>query len=225
MEKYTIKQFRSERGCLSYILNDNSSKEAILIDPSAEVNTDEYLKYIEDNKLILKYIIDTHTHADHISSAGEIKNIIGSQIIMHKNSPTHKKDIAIEKDTEIDLGDTKVKLIYTPGHTDESISIYVDGAVFTGDTLLIGGTGRTDFQAGDSEALYESIYEKLANLPDDTKVYPAHNYEGKTHSTIKDEKQTNPRMKMTKDEFIKTLNEHKPEKPELFDIAVEKNSQ
>jgi len=225
MNKYEIEQFRSDRGCLSYIINDTKTKQAILIDPSEEVQITNYLDYLKENQIDLVYIIDTHTHADHISSSKEIKKETGAKIIMHKNSPTKRKDIEVCEDMFIDLGELRIELLYTPGHTDESISILIDGAVFTGDALLIGGTGRTDFQAGSSESLFTTLHEKFEKLDDSTKVYPAHNYEGKTNSTIEEEKKNNPRFKMKKDEFIKTLNAHKPDKPDLFKIAIEKNSQ
>ncbi len=222
---YTIKQFRSKRGCLSYILFDEQSKEAIIIDPSEEVPTDEYLKYINDNNLKVKYIFETHTHADHISSSKELKEKTKAKIVMHKNSPSKRKDIEVDDDYFIELGNTKIKIMHTPGHTNESISLYVNGAVFTGDALLIEGTGRTDFQLGDSIDLHNTLWGKLMILPDDTKVYPAHDYKNREYSTIKHEKENNPRLQLSKEEFIKTMDSHHPEKPELFDQAIEKNSQ
>ena len=222
--KYTLKQFRSPRGCLSYIISDPTSKEALLIGPSQEVDTRDYLNHLKENDLRLKYVVDTHTHADHISTSEEIKEETGAKIAMHENSPTNRKDIKLKDGDILDLGDLKINIIHTPGHTNESICLHADNVVFTGDTLLIDGTGRTDFQLGDSEGLYASIWEKLMNLNYDTRVYPAHDYQGRSFTTIKEEKEKNPRLKLDHDEFVATMNELHPPKPDLFDEAIEKNS-
>jgi len=222
--KYLLKQFRSPRGCLSYIISDPSSKESLLIDPSQEVETKDYLNHLKENDLNLKYIIDTHTHADHISTSEEIKAETGAKIAMHKNSPTKRKDIELTDGDVLELGELKINIIHTPGHTNESICIHIDDLLFTGDTLLIDGTGRTDFQLGDSEGLYASIWEKLMKLDESTKVYPAHDYQGRSFTTLKEEKENNPRLKLSHDEFVKMMNELHPPKPDLFEEAIEKNS-
>ncbi|MCH7597805.1 MBL fold metallo-hydrolase [Patescibacteria group bacterium] len=220
---YYIQQFRSPRGCLSYIVSDTERKEALIIDPSVEVNTEEYINYLKDNELILRFIIETHTHADHISSAQKVKAETEAKILQHKNSASSLKDRALNEETLM-LGDTEVQFLYTPGHTDDCICIRIGNAVFTGDTLLIGGTGRTDFQNGSSQDLYNSIWKKLMVLSDSTKVYPAHNYKNQINSTIGYERAHNPRLALSHDEFVTTMDAHHPQKPDLFDTAVAENS-
>lgn len=220
---YTVKQFRSERGCLSYVVSDAVSKNAIVIDPSVEVPEDEYLGYIKKNDLTLKYIIETHTHADHISSGSELKEASNAEILQHVNAPSERKDRALTEE-KLMLGETTISILYTPGHTDDSICILLDDAVFTGDTLLIGGTGRTDFQNGSSEELYNSLWKKLMTLNDKILVYPAHNYKGTVSSTIGKEGGNNERLLLSKEEFIAVLDAHHPPKPDLFNEAVQVNS-
>ena len=220
---YTVKQFRSERGCLSYIVHDNVSKNALIIDPSVEVQKDKYLSYIKDEDLILKYIIETHTHADHISSRHELKETTGAEILQHINASSKRKDRVLDEEKLL-LSETTVSILHTPGHTDDSICILLEGAVFTGDTLLIGGTGTTDFQNGSRKELYESLWEKLMTLNENTIVYPAHNYKGVVSSTIAEEKAGNPRLLLGREEFIAALDAHHPPKPDLFDEAIHANS-
>lgn len=216
--------FHSQRGCLSYITYNENTKEAALIDPSTEIETKDYISFIQHNNLILKYIIETHTHADHISSCHKVKDIIGGNIIRHELSPSKSADLYVKDNDELPLGDETLKIIYTPGHTSESITIYNGIEAFTGDTLLIGGTGRTDFQVGNSEELYESLHEKIQSLPGDTIIRPGHNYKHQNSSLLKDEEHTNQRMLMCKDEFINFMDNYHPAKPELFEESIRENS-
>lgn len=216
--------FHSPRGCLSYLVADPASREALLIDPSEEVPTEQYLERISKEGYKLLYILETHTHADHISSANEIRASTGAIIARHYKAPSSQKDRALHGEDVLALGETNVSIIETPGHTDESISISVPGAIFTGDVLLIGTTGRTDFQLGSSSDEYKSLWEKILSLPDDTVVYPAHDYQGRTHTTIKDERLQNPRLKLTREEFVATMDEQHPPLPDLFKEAIAKNS-
>ena len=216
--------FHSERGCLSYLLVNPSAREAALIDPSEEIALDTYLAAIAENEAKLLYIIETHTHADHISSAQALAEKTGAHIVRHKAAPSPRKDQAVEGGEKLSLGDETLEIIATPGHTNESISIRTPDAVFTGDALLIGGTGRTDFQLGDSEALYSSLHEKLGALPDETIVYPGHNYKGQVSSTIGEEKQHNARLALDHDAFIETMEAHHPPAPELFEQSITANS-
>ena len=220
---YKVKQFRSERGCLSYVVGDRVSSYAFIIDPSVEVAEDEYLSYLKHEGLTLKYIIETHTHADHISSASALKEATGALILQHANAPSKRKDRALGEE-ELLLGDTVVTILPTPGHTDDSICIVLPDCVFTGDTLLIGGTGRTDFQNGSSSMLFDSLWDKLMTLSASTIVYPAHNYKGIISSTIGEEKKSNARLLLSREEFIAALDAHHPQKPDLFDEAVRVNS-
>lgn len=219
-----VTPLRSQRGCLSYIVADAASNEAALIDPSEEITAAAYLALLAERGLSLAYIIETHTHADHISCAHALKQATGAQIIRHRNAPSREKDRAVGGGEEFPLGGSALRVLATPGHTDDSISISVGNAVFTGDALLIGGTGRTDFQQGDSAALYASLHETLGALPDDTIVYPAHDYKNCGASTIGAEKRDNPRFALDRETFIRTLDAHHPPKPELFERAISENS-
>ena len=205
-------------------MSDTKTKEALIIDPSVEMDREGYSNFLMDNELMPRFIIETHTHADHISSARELRARTSAQILRHELAPTGRKDKALTEGG-FRLGDKKVTIIQTPGHTDDRISVSIDGAIFTGDTLLIGGTGRTDFQNGSSAALYKSIWEKLMTLDDNTKVYPAHNYRGQINSTIGDERAHNPRLALGEKEFIKIMDAHHPPKPDLFEEAIAKNSE
>lgn len=216
--------FKSERGCLSYLLVDEVTREAALIDPSIEVAEEEYLSTIKDNGLTLRYVIETHTHADHISSTPQIQAATEAKLIRHVLAPSPKKDIPVSGGEVFELGETSLEIIATPGHTNESISVYADGAVFTGDALLIGGTGRTDFQLGNSKDLYASLHDELTQLPDDTEVYPSHDYKGRVASSIEVERDTNPRLALSREDFITTMDAHHPELPELFEESIEANS-
>lgn len=217
--------FHSTRGCLSYIVIDTVSHEAALIDPSEEILDATYLSALSERGATLRYIIETHTHADHVSSAPRLKEATGASIVRHLHAPSPRKDVSVTGGESLLLGSSSLHILATPGHTDESISILVDDAVFTGDALLIGGTGRTDFQLGNSEALYESLHSVLAGLSDDTCVYPAHDYKGRTSTTIGQEKRDNPRFALARNEFIEAMNAHHPAVPELFEEAIAINSQ
>ena len=216
--------YHSERGCLSYLLVDEASKEAVLIDPSEEIPLEDYLDALQKHDATLRYVIETHTHADHVSSALALKEEKGAVVVRHVLAPSTLNDVPVHGGEELLLGQKSIRIIATPGHTNESISVVADGAVFTGDALLIGGTGRTDFQLGDSEALYVSLHDALGVLPDNTIVYPAHDYKGRTHSTIGEERLHNPRFLLPRDEFIEVMDAHHPPEPELFKEAIEQNS-
>ncbi|MHB0865336.1 MAG: MBL fold metallo-hydrolase [Minisyncoccota bacterium] len=219
-----ILPFHATRGCLSYLIIDESSREAALIDPSTEIEAQTYLSTLEERGATLRYLIETHTHADHISSAPELARATGAKLVRHSNAPSRRKDIAVAGGEELPLGTNMLHVLATPGHTDESISIVADTAVFTGDALLIGSTGRTDFQLGSSEALYASLHETLGSLPEETVVYPAHDYKNRTASTIGEEKRSNARFALTRDAFIETLDAHHPPAPDLFVEAIAENS-
>lgn len=220
----TIYPFQTKRGCRSYLLLDEVSREAALIDPSEELANEEYFAALQEHKAKLRYIIETHTHADHISSAPALRSATGAKIVRHVLAPSSLKDIAVTGGEVLTLGGETLAILATPGHTNESITVETDTAVFTGDALLIGGTGRTDFQLGDSDALYVSLHDTLGELSDDTLVYPAHDYKGRESSTLGDEKRTNPRFALSHEDFVTAMNAHHPPKPELFTEAIEVNS-
>lgn len=219
-----VQQFRSMRGCLSYIIFSEDSRKALLIDPTVEIDDDIYLSYLKKNELELIYIAETHTHADHISSNRSIREKTGAQIVMHELSPTTRKDVALHDGDVLQLGKEEILVRYTPGHTNEHVIYVADKMVFTGDTLLISGTGRTDFQLGDSEALYDSLWKIIIPLGDDVVVYPGHDYNERESTTIELSKNENPRLQFTRDEFIAFMNNYKPDLPELFDQAIDHNT-
>jgi glyoxylase-like metal-dependent hydrolase (beta-lactamase superfamily II) len=184
---WTIKPFQSKRGCLSYIIWCYATLEALIIDPSKELGRKEYERYLKKFDLSLKYIIETHTHADHVSLAGLLQKHTGAKILMHANAPSKKKNKTLQDGGRIAIGNCALNVIYTPGHTDDSITLALGKNLFTGDTLLVGSTGRTDFQNGNSSELFRSLWDKIIDRGDNVIIYPAHNYKGCPVSTIASE--------------------------------------
>ena len=179
--------------CKTYLIACTDTKKAIIIDPLQQ-RIDRYLAVLAYFQLTLEFVIDTHTHADHRSAVAELKSITDCQIARNIRAPQPNVDVHLEDGDEMNIGEIPGKILYTPGHTPDSISLYFQDRVLTGDCLLIGGTGRTDFAAGDAGQQYDSITQKLFSLPDETVVYPAHDYRGNTQSTIGHEKLHNPRL-------------------------------
>ncbi len=216
--------FEHESSTYTYLIADPVTKEAALIDPVIET-VDRDLKLVEELGLKLKYILDTHVHADHITAAGEIRKRTGAKAAVGAAAHVDCVDISLRDGEELQLGTKKIKALSTPGHTDACTSFLFEGRVFTGDALLIRGTGRTDFQQGSSEKLYESVHKKLFTLPDETKVYPGHDYRGQTVSSIELEKKYNPRigLKNSKADFIKTMSELKLANPKKIHESVPAN--
>ncbi len=189
-------------GCQSYLLGCDGTEAAVLIDPELS-RIDHYKGSLIRHGLTLKYIIDTHTHADHFSASKELGKALGVPIVMHRLSPAPHADLRLDDGEMLIAGGLKLKALHTPGHTRDSMCLVMDDRVFTGDTLLIGGTGRTDLPTGDPHMLFESLFEKLLKLPPETLVYPAHDYKGRTHSTIGAEIADNPRLQKTeRNEFV-----------------------
>lgn len=216
--------FEHESSTYTYIIADPVTREAAIIDPVKET-LERDIKLLEELGVNLKYVLDTHIHADHITAAGEIRKKTGAKSAVSAGAKVDCVDISLENGQELFLGDRKITALATPGHTNSCMSFVFEGRVFTGDALLIRGTGRTDFQQGSSERLYESVIKNLFSLPDDTQVYPAHDYRGHTSSTIEMEKRFNPRLgaTKTKDEFIKTMAELKLANPKKIHEAVPAN--
>ena len=207
----------------TYIISSGKGREALIIDPVID-NTNEYLKILKDLDLKLVKVIDTHIHADHISGLNELNKQTNCSKIMGEHSASEVVDIHVKDNEKIKIENIELISIYTPGHTDCSYSFLMNDRVFTGDTLLINGTGRTDFQNGNVLDQYESIFNKLLRLPEKTLVYPAHDYNGKKHSTIKDEKNNNPRLQVANvEEYTKIMNNLKLEDPKMMDIAITAN--
>jgi sulfur dioxygenase len=216
--------FESESSTFTYLIADKDSKEGILIDPVKET-VDRDLKVINELGIKLKYIFDTHVHADHITGAGDIRKVTGAKSIVGENANVDCVDISIKDGDELDFGKYKVKAISTPGHTNGCMSYLVNNMIFTGDTLLIRGNGRTDFQEGSPEKLYNSITKKLFKLPSNTKVFPAHNYIGLQQSSIEEEMRYNPRIGVGKSlaDFILIMENLNLPEPKKIKESVEFN--
>jgi sulfur dioxygenase len=179
--------------CKTYLVASETARKAVLIDPLKE-RIDRYLAVLAYHGYRLEKIIDTHTHADHRSGAAELSDLTGAPVVMHRRAPSPHVGIHVGDGDSLAVGDERLRVLYTPGHTPDSISIVANGRVFTGDCLLIHGTGRADFAGGDAGAQYDAITGRLFTLPDATIVLPAHDYRGHTQSTIGDEKRSNPRV-------------------------------
>ena len=215
--------FDTKSSTYTYIISSGKGREALIIDPVID-NTNEYLKILKDLDLKLVKVIDTHIHADHISGLNELSKQTNCSKIMGEQSASEVIDVFVKDNEKINIENIELISIYTPGHTDCSYSFLMNDRVFTGATLLINGTGRTDFQNGNVLDQYESIFKKLLKLPAKTLVYPAHDYNGKKYSTINDEKNNNPRLQVTSaEEYAKIMNNLKLENPEMMDIAVSAN--
>lgn len=180
-------------GCQSYLLGCPDTRAAVLIDPEI-TQLDRYLALAARDTLHIRYLIDTHTHADHFSATAELARRMGVPVVMHRESPAPFVDMKVDDGEMIALGPLRLRVLHTPGHTRDSMCLVVGDRVFTGDTLLIGATGRTDLPGGDPVALHESLFERLLRLDPQLKVFPAHEYKGRSHSTIGEEAATNPRL-------------------------------
>jgi glyoxylase-like metal-dependent hydrolase (beta-lactamase superfamily II)/rhodanese-related sulfurtransferase len=180
-------------GCKSYIVGCEATRCAVLIDPELSLMS-RYRGFISQQGIQIRYVIDTHTHADHFSASRELGRSLAAPVVMHRLSPAPFADLRLDEGDMLMVGELRLKVLHTPGHTRDSMCLVMDDRVFTGDTLLIGATGRTDLPSGDPHALYASLFEKLLKLPAETRVFPAHDYKGRTHSTIAAELADNPRL-------------------------------
>jgi len=215
--------FDSKSSTYTYIISSGKGREALIIDPVIE-NTDEYIKVLESLELKLVKVIDTHIHADHITGLNELNKRTNCTRIMGEKSKSEVIDLMIKDGEKIEIENIKLQTIYTPGHTDCSYSYLMNDRVFTGDTLLINSTGRTDFQSGNSHDAYDSLFNRLLKLPEKTLVYPAHDYNGKKNSTIENEKNNNPRLQVSsKEEYAEIMNSLNLSNPIMLDIAVPAN--
>ena len=180
-------------GCQSYLLGCGETYSAVLIDPALQ-QIDHYVGLAAREGLRIRYVIDTHTHADHFSASRALGKMMDAPVVMHRLSPAPYADFRLADGEILRVGNMRIQALHTPGHTRDSMCLLIGDRVFTGDTLLIGGTGRTDLPTGDPNALYDSLFNVVLNLPAETKVYPAHDYKGRTNSTIADEIVGNPRL-------------------------------
>ena len=215
--------FDTKSSTYTYILSSGKGREALIIDPVLE-HTDQYINFLNKLELKLVKVIDTHIHADHITGLNELSKRTNCTKIMGDNSKSEVVDLRVKEDENVKIDNINLKVMYTPGHTDCSYSYLMNDRVFTGDTLLINGTGRTDFQNGNARQQYDSIFNKLLKLPENTMVYPAHDYNGKKHSTIGSERKNNPRLQVNSvDQYVEIMNNLKLANPKMMDVAVPAN--
>jgi len=215
--------FDHESSTYTYLLADRKGGEALLIDPVLE-QTDKYVRLVEELGLRLVMAVDTHIHADHVTALGALRDHTGCATAMGEQTKADCVSLRLRDGERVRIDDLALEVLYTPGHTDDSYSLLLPDRVFTGDTLLIRGTGRTDFQNGDPAAQYDSLFGRLLRLPDDTFVYPAHDYNGMTVSTIGEEKAHNPRLQVRgKQEYVELMNGLVLSSPRLMDVAVPAN--
>jgi glyoxylase-like metal-dependent hydrolase (beta-lactamase superfamily II)/rhodanese-related sulfurtransferase len=192
--------------CKTYLIASEKERTALLIDPIRE-KVDRYLAFLAYHGLRLEAVIDTHTHADHRTASVDLKELTGAKVIMHRKAPAPHVNVHVDDGDKISCGEVQLGVLYTPGHTPDGISLFSGDRVLTGDTLLIRGTGRCDFAGGDAGEQYDAITQKLFALPDETLVFPAHDYRGNAHSTIGEEKRLNPRVTgRTREKYIDLMN-------------------
>jgi len=210
-------------GCQSYLLGCGETHAAILIDPNLQ-QIDHYLGLAAKDGLRIRYVLDTHTHADHFSAAREIGRSLNAPVVTHRLSPAPYADLRLADGEMLRVGSMRLRALHTPGHTRDSMCMVAEDRVFTGDTLLIGGTGRTDLPTGDPEALHDSLFNRLLKLDAALKVYPAHDYKGRSHSTIGTEIEANPRLqKRERAEFIAMMNQLNLDAPTHLTEALRTN--
>ena len=215
--------FDTKSSTYTYVISSGKGREALIIDPVIE-HTEEYIKVLDKLELKLVKVLDPHIHADHITGLNELSKRTTCSKVMGEKSKSEVIDLKVKDDDEINIENIKLKTIYTPGHTDCSYSFLMGDRVFTGDTLLINGTGRTDFQNGSAHDAYNSLFGKLLKLPEETLVYPAHDYNGKKHSTIGNEKNNNPRLQVSsKEEYAEIMDNLNLANPKMMDVAVPAN--
>jgi len=217
--------FDTKTSTYTYLIASAKGREAVIIDPVLE-NVNEYIQLLNELDLKLVKVIDTHIHADHVTGALKLKQATNCTTLMGEHTPADMVEIKVKDNELIKIDGLKIKSLYTPGHTSDSYSFLLDNYLFSGDTLLINGTGRTDFQNGNSKDAYNSLFNNLLKLPEKTLVYPGHDYNGKFSSTIGNEKKFNPRLQVKSvDEYIEIMSNLNLSKPEMMDSNVGRNIQ
>ena len=207
----------------TYLVASAKSREALIIDPVLE-DVDKYIVLLNELNLKLVKVIDTHIHADHITGAGKLKDQTKCVTIMGNQTPADAVELKIKDEEIIKLDQLKIKALHTPGHTSDSFSFLMNNYLFSGDTLLINGTGRTDFQNGSAKDAYNSIFNRLLKLPKETLLYPGHDYNGKKFSSIGNEKKFNPRLQVNNEsEYVEIMKNLNLPKPKLIDINIARN--
>lgn len=209
---YVFEQFRVPRGCLGYVVADPETKLAALIDPEIEM-VEPMLDFLFKHSLRPAYIIDTHTHADHISGAGELRSKTVAKVVMHEKAPSKRVDIRVQDGDRLPLGGLPIKFLYTPGHAKDLVSVVLPGRILTADALLIGSCGRTDLLNGNATQQYHTLYHTYQALPDDIEVYPGHDYKGRSCAPLGKEKEDNPKMNFESEEqFVEFMDRQNPKK-------------
>ncbi len=215
--------FDAQTFTFTYLVADGINSEAIIIDP-VDTKVEQYMRLLKELNLKLKYVFDTHVHADHITAAGKLRELTDCITLLGEATGATCVSKTVSDGEKVQVGNIEFTVLETPGHTQDSFCLYTDGMVFTGDTLFVRGTGRTDFQAGNPVDQYNSITKKLFTLPEDTIVYPGHDYNGNTCTSIWEEKHFNPRLAgKTVEEFKYIMDNLNLPNPKLMDIAVPAN--
>ena len=215
--------FDSVSGTYTYLIASRRGGEALIVDPVLE-KVDRYIQLVDELDLKLVKAVDTHLHADHLTGLGALRDRTHCVTVMGERSKVDVVSMRLSEGDKLTIEGLALDVLYTPGHTDDSYSFLTRDRVFTGDTLLIRGTGRTDFQNGDPRAQYDSIFNKLLRLPEDTMVFPAHDYKGETVSTIGEEKAFNPRLQAKSvDQYVEVMNNLNLPNPKMMDVAVPAN--
>jgi sulfur dioxygenase len=218
--------FEPRSSTYTYLLASPTTREAVLIDPVVE-EVDTYVRLLDELGLRLVYTLETHVHADHVTAAAVLRERLGSRSVVKRDAGAACADVPVDHGDHLDVGGIGIDVRATPGHTDGCVSYVVGDRVFTGDALLIGGCGRTDFQQGDAERLYDSVTTQLFTLPPDTLVYPGHDYKGRTVSTVGEEKATNTRLGggRSKEDFVRVMSELQLAYPKQIHRALPANLQ
>ena len=215
--------FDKTSSTFTYLIASAKGREALIIDPVLD-NINEYIGLLNELDLRLVKVIDTHIHADHITGASKLKDQTNCTTIMGEQTPANAVDLEVKDEEIIKLDQIEIKALYTPGHTSDSFSFLMNGYLFSGDTLLINGTGRTDFQNGSAKDAYNSIFNKLLKLPEKTLLYPAHDYNGEKVSSIGKEKKFNPRLQVSSEnEYVEIMNNLNLPEPKMMDVNVARN--
>jgi glyoxylase-like metal-dependent hydrolase (beta-lactamase superfamily II) len=211
-QDYLIEQFRVPRGCLGCVVADPETNLAAIVDPEVEM-VEPMIDFVFEHSLRPAYIIDTHTHADHVSGARNLKSKTVARLVMHEKAPSGAVDIRVEDGDRLHLGTLPLKFLYTPGHAKDLVSILLPGKILAADALLIGSCGRTDLLNGNATRQYHTLYYTYKSLPDNLTVYPGHDYNGRQCSTLGDEKHNNPKMLFhSEEEFVEYMDLENPKK-------------
>lgn len=207
---YLFEQFRVERGCLGYLVADPGARQAAIIDPEQEM-VGPMLDAVYGHGLKVAYVVDTHTHADHLSGAREVLSKTTARLVMHEEAPASRVDVRVEDGDRLYVGDVPLKFLHTPGHAKDLVSVLLPGKILSADALLIGSCGRTDLPNGNAVRAYHTLYHTYRALPDGLEVWPGHDYNGEERSILGDEKASNPKMNFDgEEEFVRYMEKENP---------------